>query len=329
MIYNNHVTPLSHQSNREKSEAFCPSNIALCKYWGKRSETLNLPNNSSLSISLGKLGTRASVCLGVSDMLVMNGKRANAGSSAYKRLFTWIDALMGKQRPHLYIHTFSNIPTGAGVASSASSFGAILKSLNHFFDWQLHNSQLSHFARLGSGSAARSLLRGFVYARAGKSPDGADFDVVSLPDKWSEFRIAILYIDRSAKSVSSRDGMNMTTQGSPIYQGWVDYAERACDDMIGAIKDRNFTQLGEIAERNALMMHGTMMGCNPPLIYMLPDTLKTIQHVQKLRVQEGIEIYTTMDAGPNVKLLFLAQQTKNVKALFPQSEIIAPFDFAF
>jgi diphosphomevalonate decarboxylase len=317
-------TPLTHRPVVEKAESFCPSNIALCKYWGKRDQTLNLPNNSSLSISLGKFGTRTSVSEGVSDMLVIDGKRITIKKPEHIRLFKWIDVILGSERPHLYINTFSNIPTGAGVASSASSFSSILKAMNAFFGWNLKNSLLSHFARLGSCSAARSLHRGFVHLEAGSSPNGEDFHVMPLSEKWNEFRIAIYYINIKPKPVSSREGMNLTTATSPIYQGWVEYAEQSCKEMIKAIRAKDFSTLGGMVERNSLMMHGTMMGCNPPLIYLLPESLEALQQIRAAR-EQGIEVYATLDAGPNIKLLFLEKDEKAVKQLFPEADVIAPF----
>lgn len=324
-MHNDHLASLSTQPAKDKGQAFCPSNIALCKYWGKRDEALNLPTNSSLSISLGKLGTHAHINESKNDRLLINGKNYLADKKEYQRVFAWIDRIVGKHRPKLTIDTMSNIPTGAGVASSASAFSAILSALNDFFAWHINIEQLAHFARLGSGSAARSLLKGFVYAKAGNRADGTDFSIRALPQQWSEFNMAIVYVDRSNKHTSSKEGMQLTTQTSPIFKGWSEFAEQSCGQMIQAITEKNFTAVGRIAERNALTMHGTMMGCNPPLIYLLPQSLAILQQVKVLRSQ-GIEVYATLDAGPNVKLIFLEKSRQHIKDNFTHAEIIAPFE---
>lgn len=311
---------------KESGSAFAPSNIALCKYWGKRDVDLNLPVNSSLSVSLGRLGTRTQIKPSDSDDIYLNGDAVPADAPFAARLSAFLDlfrSCLGIQG--FEVHTENMIPTAAGLASSASGFAALVRALDELAGWGLDPKRLSMLARLGSGSAARSLYHGFVEWHAGAEADGSDSFAERLPIEWPEFRIGVLELSRVPKPVGSRDGMNRTVESSLLYQSWP--AQAAADlKMIRSAVDRyDFSLLGRTAERNALAMHATMMAAWPPLIYLQPETVAQIRKVQAVR-QEGLDIYLTIDAGPNIKLLFLQETERDVLASFPGLQVIQPFD---
>jgi diphosphomevalonate decarboxylase len=330
---------------KEHGTAFAPSNIALCKYWGKRDAVLNLPVNSSLSISLGHLGTRTEIrSLAMEqtfqsahgqagtpaphenpDLVYLNGQLQPSDSSFVQRTGSFLNlfrSMLGHVK--FEVRTENNIPTAAGLASSASGFAALVMALDDLAGWGLDKKQLSMLARLGSGSAARSVYNGFVQWHAGIHPDGSDSFAGPLSDTWPEFRIGVLELSGAPKPIGSRDGMNRTVETSELYKSWPQQAAADLATIRTAIAARDFLLLGKTAERNALAMHATMLAAWPPLLYLQPETIAQIHKVQQLRA-EGLDVYLTMDAGPNIKLLFLEENEGAVTAAFPGLQIIKPF----
>jgi diphosphomevalonate decarboxylase len=180
-------------------------------------------------------------------------------------------------------------------------------------------------ARLGSGSASRSVYEGFVQWHAGSNLDGTDSFSERLPFDWPEFRIGILELSDARKPVGSRDGMNRTVETSKLYESWPQQAAADLETIRAAIDARAFSMLGMAAENNALSMHATMMAAWPPLIYLQPQTIEQIHKVQRVRA-EGLEVYLTIDAGPNIKLLFLEENETAVVDAFPGLHTINPFE---
>jgi diphosphomevalonate decarboxylase len=311
---------------KAEAKAFAPTNIALCKYWGKRDKELNLPNNSSLSISLGSLGTTTEVYVSEKpyDEIFLNDQCVNAESSFMARVVEFVDLFRPSPSISLTIKTYNAVPTASGLASSASGFAALTLALNDLFGYQLSSRELSTIARLGSGSATRSIYDGFSVWNKGIREDGMDSYATPLKASWSEFCLGILTISKEKKPLSSRKAMNQTIATSALYKKWPLQAEKDLDTMISAIERQDFKILGETAEQNSFSMHATMMSAFPPIIYMKPETLSTISWVYQLR-RDGIEVYITMDAGPNIKLIFLEKDAQIIQMNFPKINIIKPF----
>ncbi|HBO87311.1 MAG: diphosphomevalonate decarboxylase [Pontiellaceae bacterium] len=318
------LTVASHGAY-EKGYGVAPSNIALCKYWGKRDSNLNLPLNSSLSISLGTKGTRTQIRRLPSDQFILNGEPVDPTTPFAHRLSTFLDLFREPCRaPGFEVITENTIPTAAGLASSASGYAALVLALNDLAGWDLPRQLLSMLARLGSGSASRSLFNGFACWHRGERDDGRDSFAEAIDTKWSDFRIGILTLTDAEKPVGSRAGMQRTVETSPRYADWPARAAIDFGVLKRAIKHRDFETFGATAEANALEMHATMREAIPPLDYFLPQTRTQIGRVQQLRA-EGLPVYLTIDAGPNVKLLFQAANTTEVENAFPALEIIDPF----
>jgi diphosphomevalonate decarboxylase len=305
-----------------RGEAFAPSNIALCKYWGKRDMELNLPVNSSLSISLGKLGTRTIIKFAKdADRIYLNGKPAPKGFAT--RLSVYLD-LFRSEGQFFEVRTKNNIPTAAGLASSASGFAALLKALDQLMNWGFNPRELSMLARLGSGSATRSIYDGFAVWHSGQRADGMDSYAEALDGEWSDLRIGILEVSKARKKTGSTDGMNRTSETSELYNSWSRQAACDYDELRTAVAAKDFPMLGKTAENNALAMHATMMAAWPPLCYWKPQSVSLMQKVWTAR-EKGMDLYFTMDAGPNLKLLFLKENQADVKKLFPKVQVVKPF----
>lgn len=304
--------------------AYAPANIALAKYWGKRERALNLPVNGSLSISLGDLGTHTTVRAADRDRITLNGNDAAPDSALHRRTFAFIDLWRRGDAQPLHVETTNTIPTAAGLASSASGFAALARALARYWQLDLADSDLSAIARLGSGSAARSLWHGFVKWERGTRDDGRDSVAAPITSDWQELRIALVEIDSGAKKTASGAGMNHTTATSPLYAAWPETAQADLAALEAAIAARDFSALGSVAEANALAMHATMLAARPALCYLQAQTLTTLHRLWQARA-EGLEIYATIDAGPNVKILCRARDEAAVRAIFPQALWVNPF----
>jgi len=305
-----------------RGEAFAPANIALCKYWGKRDAELNLPVNSSLSISLGKLGARTSIKFAkTADRIFLNGKPAPKAFAA--RLSDYLN-LFRAEGQFFEVRTKNSIPTAAGLASSAAGFAALIQAFDRLMGWGFTPRELSLLARLGSGSAARSIFEGFAVWHAGQRPDGMDCFAESLDPRWPDFRIGILEVSAARKKTGSTEGMNATRETSELYRAWPAQAQCDYDELRTAIVAQDFPMLGKTAENNALAMHATMLAAWPPLCYWKPQSLSLMQKIWKVR-EEGLDLYFTMDAGPNLKLLFLKENQAAVRKCFPKVQIVNPF----
>lgn len=151
-----------------------------------------------------------------------------------------------------------------------------------------------------------------------------DCYAVPLDIEWPNLRLALVTVSALAKPVSSREGMQRTAATSTLYDGWPRLVKDDMARLTEAIKSRDLDLLGSVAERNALAMHGTMLGADPPLIYWHPGTLETLQRVAGMR-GDGCRLYATIDAGPNVKLLFEARDEDTIRHAFPGARVVAPF----
>ena len=305
--------------------AFASANIALCKYWGKRDEEINLPVTSSLSVSLGELGTETRLELaGSKDRFVLNEAAVDPGSSFAQRLTAFLDLFRPAPDAGFAVTTRNTMPTAAGLASSASGFAALVLALDRLMQWGLDARSLSMLARLGSGSACRSIHPGFVEWHAGASDDGMDSYGERLEAAWPGFCIAPLLVSKAAKPIGSRAAMRRTVKTSELYASWPLQCAADLVALRGAIRDRDFAALGRAAETNALAMHATMLAARPPVCYWLPESVKAMHDVWAAR-DDGVPVYFTMDAGPNVKLIFEAAAEAAVRERFPAAQVVRPF----
>lgn len=321
----------------ELAKAQACSNIALVKYWGKRDLKANLPMASSLSLSLGKLGTSLTLSLcseiQLDDEYRINQQVLSKESLSYKRLKLFLEPFRVAGMRFI-LDSHNSIPTAAGLASSASAFAAVSKALNTLFQWKLDDSSLSRLARLGSGSACRSMWKGFVHWSAGSREDGMDCFARPLSVDWDELRWAIIPIDFSKKEIGSTEAMELTVKSSPFISLWTKTVEEDVTNAVQAIYEKDFTKLGKISEASSMAMHALMLSARPSICYFHPSTIDVLNWIKLLR-KEGLEVYASMDAGPNVKVLLRQSQESSFKEAFskfirpnlcPDLKIVNPFE---
>ena len=281
------------------------ANIALIKYWGKRDGRLNLPAAGSLSITLADLVTETRLepdSRLTRDELILDGRRMEPGRVA--DVLDRMRALAGATG-YFRVESHNNFPTAAGLASSASAFAALVVAADRALGLGLAASRLSELARRGSGSAARSIFGGFVEMSRGDLEDGSDCVASGLAgsDHWP-LRVVVAITDRGGKRVSSTDGMNLTQQTSPYYQPWVDSVEADLAEARSAILARDFERTAEVAEHSALKMHASALASRPGLLYWNPATLACLHEIRGMR-EDGVGVFFTIDAGPQVKAVCL------------------------
>lgn len=300
------ILPRNDYTPQQKiAQQYAPTNIALVKYWGKRDLELNLPVTSSISLSLDKLGATTSIAVIESkdDEIILNKKLQDNNSNFSRRIVEYLNLFRFNNNYRYRINTEVNIPVASGVASSACGFAALILALNSLFNWQLSKQQLSILARIGSGSAARSLWEGFVIWHAGSQANGMDSFAEPLNYQWPELKCKLLTLETAAKKISSREAMLQTLASSTLYNAWPAQVTQDLKLMEQALQNKDFHLLGATAENNALSMHACMLAAKPAICYFTPQTLAIYQLVWKLR-QEGIALYLTQDAGANLKVLY-------------------------
>lgn len=311
---------------KPQGQAFAPTNIALCKYWGKRNQTLNLPMTNSLSVALPTLGANTTITplYGAHDLITLNQTDIKLDSAFAQRLITFVDLFRVPRKQFFHFDITMNIPVAAGLASSAAGFASITLALDDLFAWNLPKQVLSVLARLGSGSAARSIWNGFVEWQSGARPDGMDSHGVPLDVTWPHLYIGILPISQYEKPISSRVAMQRTVDSSMFYSVWPKKVAHDLPLLKMAIEKKHFPLLAGTAESNSLNMHATMLSSWPPICYFYPGTIAAMQRVWTLR-EEGLELYFTQDAGPNLKLIFESENVEIVREHFPDVECVRLF----
>ena len=296
-------------------------NIALVKYWGKRDSKLMLPLNSSISMTLSGVRTITHIKKSEKDSLSLNGIDISKDSIEYQeytdKFLKKIRELFPEVTP-LKIVSENNFPTGAGIASSASGFAALALGINELFQLQLSPEEISKLARLGSGSATRSILGGFNYWLKGEQDNGKDSAIkqIASENHWPELNLAIAITSTEKKPISSRTGMSNTVKTSPEYQSlWLGTVEKDLETMEQAILSKDFSLLGKTAESSALKMHQTMRSSVPPIDYFNDGTKALIEKIKDWREAGELESYFTIDAGPQVKILYLSKDKAKVDQL--------------
>lgn len=300
-----------------KATAIANANIALVKYWGKRDDKLILPQNSSISMTCNGMETKTTVEFSSKhkrDHIIINDEELKKDE---KDILGHLDRIrkLAKINEKAKIISESNFPVAAGLASSASGFASLTLAATKAAGLNLSKKDLTILTRQGSGSASRSIYGGFVEWHRGMREDGGDSYAEQIADKnhWPEFRMITTIVTESKKKVSSRAGMKQTVDTSKYYKGWLEEVDEDLKAVRESILNKDFTILGETAEYNALKMHALMISTKPSIIYWQPATVEVIHLVQHMRDQ-GLECYFTIDAGPNVKVICLQKNEKEINS---------------
>jgi diphosphomevalonate decarboxylase len=299
-----------------RATAIAQPNIALIKYWGKRDTQKNLPAVGSISITLDELYTRMQVQLDADvgeDVLTVNGAPA---ARMLPRVSQCLDRVLGDDRARALIASSCNFPIAAGLASSASAFAAAVVAAAAAGGRELQTAELASLAGAASGSAARSLYGGFAELRNA----GDDIEVSTLCDAqdWP-LRVVVAITTAESKPVSSGEAMELSRTTSPFYDNWVNKQAADLDVARRAIHAHDFAALAAVAEHNCLKMHSVMWASRPAIVYWNSATLNCLQTVRQLQA-DGVAVFFTIDAGPQVKAVCLPQHESDVRAALAQTD---------
>lgn len=290
------------------------TNIALIKYWGKSNAKLRLPLMSSLSMTLDAFYTDTSIKVSDADnAFYLNNEKQNSAQS--KRVFSYLETLQKEfgYNDKLIVKSVNHVPTSAGLASSSSAFAALAAAFCQFYNIKVSKKELSRLARMGSGSACRSVFGGFAVWQKGSS-DETSYAYPLDEHPQMDLHLLAVELNTKQKKISSTTGMKQA-QSSPFFSPWINRNELELNQMIQAIKNNDFTSLGKLAELNANEMHAINLTAQPEFTYFEPNTILAIKLVEQLR-SEGIECYYTIDAGPNIKVLCQLRNSKKIKERF-------------
>jgi diphosphomevalonate decarboxylase len=302
--------------------AVASPNIAFIKYWGKRGNLAKTPMNDNISMTLDSAVLRTETTLMLSeslpsDVFVLNGKQRE-DEEIKEALGLWRKRLIGKgfnEKTHALIVSSNNFPTASGIASSASGFAALAEALSAAFHITNPNEK-SIIARLGSGSACRSTLGGFVKWQKGGREDGEDSYAVQIAPKqhWPELVDVLAIASKKEKKIGSRAGMKQTVATSELYPKRIEMLERRISEMELAIKKKDFEKLAVGVMRDSNSMHSVMLDTQPPIIY-LNDISREIIYAISDYNEGGVKAAYTFDAGPNAHIITIKERVGDIKNL--------------
>lgn len=311
-----------------------PVNIAVIKYWGKRDETLILPINDSISASLDTKQLCAKTTVMISpdfkeDIMWLNGEEVSFENPRLKHCLAEMKkrARLPAEKCNwkLHICSVNNFPTAAGLASSAAGYSALITALAKLYNVE---GDISALARLGSGSACRSVFGGFVRWNMGSKDDGSDSIAKQIvpASHWPEMRILILVVNDTKKKYPSSMAMQRGVKTSEFLTHRAKYlVPKAVEKMHQAIVDKDFKTFAEITMKDSNQLHAVCLDTYPPCPYMndVSHSIVEFVHGYNAAVNDARVAYT-FDAGPNATLYLLekdvAQFVSVLDYFFPPIE---------
>ncbi len=342
LMTNKDFVPVRYQHRiREGKVIFkAPSNIALVKYWGKR--TGQLPANPSISFTLDACATTTSITYSklekpytkFSFELIFEGKPKEEFKQKIESFFERIETYLPFLKEyHFKIETSNSFPHSSGIASSASGMAALAlcllqmeKEMDPGMSEDFFNRKASFLARLGSGSACRSIQGNLIQWGEHKETKGSsDLFAIKYPYKvdsiFQNYHDTILLVDKGQKQVSSTVGHNLM-HGHPFAEQRFAEAHKNLSSLKEVFATGDLKKFIQIVESEALTLHAMMMTSIPYFILMKPNTLKIIEKIWKFRASSKTHVCFTLDAGANVHVLYPENEKQKVYQ-FIKDELVA------
>lgn len=304
-----------------------PSNIAFIKYWGKFGR--QLPMNPSISMTLSNCVSKCSVefeldsnHIGISSFEFEGVENQAFRARLEKFLVSICDIYPLANKLSLKIKSENTFPHSAGIASSASAmsaFCACLVEIEQRVVGGVENidQRISMLSRLASGSACRSVFSHYAYwgeSRLAqlKSSNEYALEFHDFHDSFKEVMDSILIVSSEEKSVSSSQG-HILMNGHPFKDARIEQAHENFTSIMSAMKTGDWDHFGEVLENEALTLHALMMSSYPSFILLKPNSLLIIEKVRAYRELTSDPLYFTIDAGPNIHLIYPASHAKSIK----------------
>ncbi|HMG15651.1 MAG TPA: hypothetical protein VK590_09400 [Saprospiraceae bacterium] len=298
-----------------------PSNIAIIKYWGKHE--LQLPRNPSFSFTLNNAHTFTCLAYnlketkGISFELIFEGKE---NTSFHPKIFKFFEQVVEIypfiEQLHFRIETENTFPHSAGIASSASAMSALSlclctlerKLFNTLLNQKEFLQKASYLSRIGSGSACRSVYpTAALWGETNSISESSNLFAIPFKDEihkvFHTYHDDILIVSKIEKSVPSSAGHDLM-EGNIYAMNRYQQAKDRLNALLKALKEGDLVSFGTICEAEALTLHALMMTSNPSYLLLKPSTLSIIEEIRNFRTETSIPVYFTLDAGPNVHLLY-------------------------
>ena len=314
-----------------------PSNIALVKYWGKKKN--QIPTNSSISYTLTNSYTETELKFEKKNSdnfeveVYLEGEKKDSFSpkiiTFFERIIDYVPFLKAYK---FTVYTHNSFPHSSGIASSASGMSALalcLVQIENNLGANLSEEEslkkASFLARLGSGSACRSVFKGLVewgendFIKDSSDLYGTKYPDIEIHEVFKTFHDTILLIHEGQKSVSSTVGHNLMNNHPYAERRFVE-ANENLEKLIPILKNGDVKAFGELVEHEALTLHAMMMMSNPAFILMKPHTVAALEKLWEFRRETGNHLYFTLDAGANVHLLYPAQDAEAIE-IFIEEEL--------
>ncbi|MCO5724618.1 diphosphomevalonate/mevalonate 3,5-bisphosphate decarboxylase family protein [Robiginitalea marina] len=299
-----------------------PSNIALVKYWGKKAG--QIPTNPSVSFTLDSSATRTELRYRRRDQasgapgfeVFLDGRPAPGFREKIRAFFERILPYQPFVSEYDFeVHTTNTFPHSSGIASSASGMAALALCLADLeraifpgMEPERFTRKASFLARLGSGSAARSIEGSLVHwGQHGSIPGSSDLYGIRYPLElhpvFESYRDTILLVDKGQKQVSSTAGHNLM-KGHPFAAERFKQARDHIDALQPIFRGGDLEAFISLVESEALTLHAMMMTSDPYFLLMKPATLQIIERIWEFRRETGEPVCFTLDAGANVHFLY-------------------------
>lgn len=322
MISEKDFIPAKYTNSIEKGtfKWSAPSNIALVKYWGKKNN--QIPANPSISFTLNKCKTITSLSFSKKENaenfsfdLLFEGKPKEDFKPKIQKFFERIEKYLPFLKDyHFTIDTENTFPHSSGIASSASGMAALAMNLMSL-EKELHPEMTDDYffkkasllARLGSGSACRSVKGSVVVWGNSEINGSSDLFGVEFPNQihknFKNYQDTILLVDKGEKQVSSTVGHDLM-HNHPYAERRFEQAHENLSKIKTVLESGNLDEFIKIVESEALTLHAMMMTSMPYFILMKPNTLEIINTIWKFRNETEIPVCFTLDAGANVHVLY-------------------------
>jgi diphosphomevalonate decarboxylase len=305
-----------------KATAAANANIAIIKYWGRRDDRLRIPTNDSISFTMDERLQSTTTVEWVpgakADSLSLDGSPAKENERA--RVSAFLDivrGMMGKPM-HADVSSKNTFPRAAGLASSASGFAALAAAATKAAGIRMEGERLSALARLGSGSASRSVFGGAVEWLAGVRKDGKDCFAIQLSPakRWKDLRNIIAITNPHEKRISSTDAMERTVRTSGMFKARLSSVKMRLDTVRDAIKRCDFESMAQTIMQESDSMHACMLDSWPPITYLNGASLEIMHRTLELNQSYGEPVAAyTFDAGPNAHIYTTSKHEDEVRKM--------------
>jgi diphosphomevalonate decarboxylase len=310
-----------------RASASACSNIALIKYWGKADFEQNIPLNDSVSMTLSEAITTTTVEWDPElkqDEVYLGGERVLDGRGV--RVSRYLDRIREQYyRMFARVASVNSFPAGTGIASSASAFAALsTAAIAAFGEGLPDETEMTRWARRGSGSACRSIQSGFVEWTGGTDDSTSVSTQLASPDHW-DLRDFVVVVSRAPKAISSSEGHRIATR-HPFMAARQEQLAARMLAVKGALATRDMATLGALVEHEAMEVQAIMMSGEPSALYLQGETIRLIHALRSWREDDGLPVWFTLDAGPNLHVLCEGKDALKVRrrleAAVPHAELL-------